>query len=229
MNEEGTPALYHKGSKRWIQLLVNQRPELIDRELRAGAKLAPGTKITWHSPLANDGYREHFGAAVREHLGLDPSMPLREFWPKRGPQWDAIAQASTGDVFLVEAKAHVGEMQSGGMRARDAASRETIRRSLGAVQRELAPHSTVDAWTGPFYQFANRIAHLHFWRGGDKNRVHLVLLHFINDSSHHPTTREAFESRHAEIEHALGLGTHRLSPFIHKLFIDVNALTSPAG
>ena len=37
---------------------------------------------------------------------------LKQFWPSRGPQWDALAISTSGKVLLVEAKAHVGEICS---------------------------------------------------------------------------------------------------------------------
>ncbi len=40
------------------------------------------------------------------------SEKLREFWPRGGPHWDALARSAADDVLLVEAEAHIEEMCS---------------------------------------------------------------------------------------------------------------------
>ena len=37
---------------------------------------------------------------------------LKDFWPPRGPQWDALGRIFKTAYFLVEAKAHVTELIS---------------------------------------------------------------------------------------------------------------------
>jgi hypothetical protein len=38
-----------------------------------------------------------------------PVRPLVNFWPARGPVWDAIGTTSDGKAVFVEAKAHIPE------------------------------------------------------------------------------------------------------------------------
>jgi len=45
--------LVSRWSQRWLQLLVNRAPHLLDRALALPLGLSPTEKITWLSPLAN--------------------------------------------------------------------------------------------------------------------------------------------------------------------------------
>jgi hypothetical protein len=83
-------------------------------------------------------------------------------WPKGGPHWDALGKHG-GEAFLVEAKAHAQELQSGPSRAENAAPVELIGKSLNEVKAYLGVDSSRD-WTGRYYQYANRIAHLYYLR-----------------------------------------------------------------
>jgi hypothetical protein len=93
-----------RGSLKWIQRAVNEGwPTLNEPILRQTGSAAP---ITWLSPLASDEFAEYRDGSFLKligHPGLEPD--LREFWPARGPQWDALGKASQGDVLLVEANA----------------------------------------------------------------------------------------------------------------------------
>jgi hypothetical protein len=172
------PQFAAKGSQRWLQVAVNRLPSTIYDALRVAAKLPPSTRIEWVSPLASESFAEYSDGDVATRLGIElKKRPLEDFWPQRGPRWDGLARASTGDVFLVEAKAHVAEMVSGPCRA-SRASRQKIAESLRAVQREIAPNSEKIDWTGTFYQYANRLAHLHLLRRQNGVPAHLVYVYF---------------------------------------------------
>jgi len=103
-----------KGSQKWIQKLVNGNPELLNAEIRKQLTLSTDESISWLSPLAGDDYAEYRDEAFLNLLGLTlAKVPLSEFWPPGGPHWDALGKSETGNVFLVEAKAHISEMVSG--------------------------------------------------------------------------------------------------------------------
>jgi hypothetical protein len=87
-------------------------------------------------------------------------VPLREFWPDRGPQWDALARSDKGHVLLIEAKAHIGEMLSPASGA-SPASKSQIEGAFARVIEDLAAKPKAP-WTECFYQYANRLAHLWF-------------------------------------------------------------------
>jgi hypothetical protein len=99
-----------KGSLKWIQLLVNQRPELLEEELRA--LVGSRESVEWLSPLTEDQFAEYRDGSALELLGVSKlRRPLRDFWPALGPQWDALARVGEA-LVLVEAKAHITELFS---------------------------------------------------------------------------------------------------------------------
>jgi hypothetical protein len=174
------PAFAAKGSQRWLQIAVNRKPSILDTPLRSSARLSPGVGIEWRSPLASEAFVEYSDSLTFDRLGVKlEKRSLKDFWPPSGPHWDGLARATTGDVFLVEAKGHIGEMVSGSCRA-SGASLAKIAQSLGEVQREIAPKSEVIDWTRTFYQYANRLAHLHLLRMQNDVDAHLVLVYFLS-------------------------------------------------
>lgn len=225
----GVPTSFaRKGSQRWLQVAVNRRPHVIDEPLRAAASLPHAAQITWLSPVESDAFVEYFDASMCDRLGLHLTKPLHEFWPAGGPRWDGLARASTGDVFLLEAKAHIGEMVSPASRASEA-SRAKIGEALRAVQREIAPGADEVDWTGRFYQYANRLAHLHFLRQQNGIPAHLVLVYFLNAADvNGPSEQAEYEGAIHVIEHYLGVRRTKLSRYIHKLFVDVRSLEGAA-
>ena len=215
-----------KGSQRWLQIAVDRAPEVLNGPLRAAMALPPDAAIEWLSPLRAEKFVEYRDGATYARCGIDLShRPLQEFWPSGGPMWDGLARTDRGDILFVEAKAHVPEIVSGRTRA-TLSSRSRIAQSMRAVQQALAPRSVglVD-WTGTFYQYANRIAHLHFLRMENGVRAHLVNLYFLNaDDVGGPTDRAEWDGAIKVVECYLGLGRHRLSKYMHKLFVDVGPL-----
>ncbi len=223
------PPFAPKGSQRWLQIAVNRLPSLIDDPLRVAARLLPDAEIEWLSPLATECYLELSDDGVLTRLGVElKSRKLKDFWPMRGPRWDGLARTSSGDVFLVEAKAHIGEMVSGRCRA-SAAAHAQISESLREVQRAIAPGAEQVDWTGTFYQYANRLAHLHLLRMQNQLPAHLVYVYFLNAKDvRGPSDRAEYEGATKVIEHCLGIRRTRLSAFVHKLYVDVRDLEGVA-
>ena len=84
-----------RGSQKWIQLLVNQAPHLLDRAIARHLNFSPLDKIVWLSPLARDGYAEYRDETFLSRIqALPDKAPLSGFWPVRGPQWDALGRTS---------------------------------------------------------------------------------------------------------------------------------------
>ena len=149
-----------RGSLKWIQRAVNRRPEVLDDTLcrRLGA-----ASVTWLSPHRDDAFAEYRDGAFLDLLGAgDLRDDLAAFWPARGPQWDALGRSDRGDLLLVEAKAHVGEMFSPATGA-SAGSRERIEAALSDTAAALGARPRA-SWSEVFYQYANRLAHLAFLR-----------------------------------------------------------------
>ncbi|AKH99496.1 hypothetical protein IMCC20628_00775 [Hoeflea sp. IMCC20628] len=203
-----------RGSLKWIQRAVNDRPFVL-----AHPGLQP---VEWLSPLATDGFAEYRDGAFLDRLGLSRLSPaLDAFWPKRGPQWDALGIAGNS-VVLVEAKAHLDELFSS-CKAGDA-SRRRIEATLNAVRTVLKAGDGAD-WTQRFYQYANRLAHLWQLRSNGVD-ARLLLVGFLNDSDvKGPVCAEEWKAAYRMMDYAMGLPRrHVLSAHILHVFPDTREL-----
>ena len=219
-----------RGSLKWIQVLVNQRADLLDRLVRESCGLEPDEAIEWVSPLADDQYAEYRDASFLRRLGVElRHRPLREFWPRFGPQWDALGRTSKGSVFLVEAKANVPELVSPASGAKSPTSIALIDDSLKQVQRSLRVDTSI-RWAGKLYQYANRIAHLYLLRELNRLPAYLLFIYFIGDEDvDGPRTAEEWKAVIEVAERVLGLPTrHGLSDYVVDLFVHVSDLPAPA-
>lgn len=168
-----------KGSLKWIQSLMADHEGILTGAIRAAFEMPPIWTIEWISPLEKDDWAEYrdgtFLKCLRqEHLIGD----LKSFWPSQGPQWDALGCSSDNGVVLVEAKSHTGEMRSS-CSATSAKSLELINRSLDEVKQAYGAPTSSD-WHHGFYQYANRLAHLHFLQRHGVN-ARLAFVYFVND------------------------------------------------
>jgi hypothetical protein len=195
---------------------------MLDRELLD--RLGNSARVSWKSPLEHDSfaeYRDHGFLRAIDHEVLSPE--LAEFWPSRGPQWDALACTDRGDVLLVEAKAHIAELCSPPSQASP--------RSLEKI--EMALQETADylgstrpsCWSTSFYQLTNRFAHLYFLR---KHRVRawLVLVNFVGDDDvSGPQSAAEWRAAYQVAFHVLGLPTrHKLARYVVEIYPDVRQL-----
>jgi len=212
-----------KGSQKWIQRLINDKPEHLNSQIRAELNLSKDEHIQWLSPLEDDKYSEYRDQAFIDLLGVKlKEKPLADFWPKRGPQWDALGKSSSGDLFLVEAKSHIRELIST-MQAKDEDSARTIHKSLQETKRFLGSSAEID-WSCGFYQYTNRLAHLYLLR---QNRLpaYLLLVYFVNDfEMKGPTTIPEWKGALELLHSYLGIRRHKLKDFVVDVFIDISCL-----
>jgi len=214
-----------KGSQRLLQAAVNLAPQVVNVPLLSAMRAPADTAVEWLSPLRSEAFVEYRDGATYDRLGLTLQTPSTDFWPNGGPVWDGLARLPMGEVVLVEAKAHIPEMISSGTRASEPA-RQMITTSLNRVRDSLVRSSSLD-WTGRFYQYANRIAHLHFLH---ENGIpaHLALVYFINAADvDGPATVDEWKGAITLVESYLRLRRHRLSRYVHKLFIDARDVPDP--
>ena len=210
-----------RGSLRSVQRLIGQHRELADATLRSALTLDSSVLVDWRSPLSIDDNAEYRDTDFLERLELGRlSRELETFWPRGGPQWDALARLSDGKVVLLEAKAHTSELRSSC--SASPRSLELIRKSLAAAQRYFGGHEGSD-WTQGFYQYANRLAHLYFLRSQNVD-AELVFLYFLNDAEMRgPSTIEQWKEALGEVHHALGLPSDISN--VHDCFVDSTLLT----
>lgn len=210
-----------KGSLKWIQLLVNQAPEILNAQIKNYYELPDDEEINWLSPKVEDDYAEYRDRAFIDLLDIDlVNVPLNEFWPSCGPQWDALAKSNKEGIFLVEAKAHIPEINSPGTKAKGE-SRHQIQKSLEKTIQHLNANSEVD-WMNSFYQYTNRLAHLYLLRELNNLPSYLVFVYFINDTEMNgPKSENEWRGALKLLHTYLGVGRNKLSKYILECFIDI--------
>jgi len=213
-----------KGSQKWLQVLVNEKPEILNTMIRSSLNFAENESIEWRSPLQCDDYAEYRDQAFLDRLDAKlEKVPLQQFWPNRGPQWDALARTSTGKLLLVEAKSHISELISS-IHAKDKESIRKIKESLKETRKHLNSTAKVD-WTQGFYQYTNRLAHLYLLREKNNKPAYLIHVYFLNDvEMGGPGTIHEWEGAINLQKTFLGIRKHKLQKYTRDLFIDVHNL-----
>jgi hypothetical protein len=198
---------------------------LLDQRIREALTVAQDTKISWTSPLKQDEFAEYrdddFVRLTGAHL---PRRALDSFWPSRGPQWDALGRLGSTGALLVEAKANVPEIVSPGTSA-EGDRLALIERSLSEVKSFLEIDPSV-SWSGKFYQYANRLAHLYLLRELNGQDAYMVFVYFTGDQNvDGPATAGEWNAALTVAKRVLGLPKrHRLSKYVADVFIDVSEL-----
>jgi hypothetical protein len=210
-----------RGSQKWIQMLVNQAPQLLDRAVARHLNLSPTDRIVWLSPLAEDAYAEYRDEMFLSKIEARAEVaPLSGFWPTRGPQWDALGRTSRGEILLIEAKAHIPELLSPPTQATGRSLR-MIRASLDRVKRAVGSRAGAD-WSGSYYQYTNRLAHLYFLRNLNRIPAYLVFVYLLNDADMQGAKTAEEWAGAIRLMHAqLGIGDERLSKAFGGAVIDV--------
>jgi len=212
-----------KGSLKWIQRLINEKSHLIDEHISRQLSLSSGSKIEWVSPVRQKftEYRDADFLKAVSHPELIEK--LKAFWPKNGPQWDALGVASDGTVILVEAKAHIAEVLTNSG-AKDPGSINMIESAFKKVQEDLKINTSYP-WSAPFYQYANRIAHLHFLHNMHGIQAALVFVHFLGDEEMDgPRTKTEWQQVNGKVREYLGLTKSSILNRVVDAFIDITIL-----
>jgi hypothetical protein len=214
------------GSQRWLQLAVNRAPKLLDSALRRAGAIGRRDSVEWRSPVLADGFHECRDGEALRRLGLDDALPnrrLTEYWPNRGPVWDALGVSGQGLRVLVEAKAHIPEAVSPPSKANGPAL-SVIRASLEEARRFYAPRSKAD-WSSVFYQYANRLAFQYFLSHVNGVPSRLVFLDFCNATDMGGPETEAEWRGATRLIHAqLGLPADLSEHGIFHAYLDVRHL-----
>lgn len=213
-----------KGSKKWIQLLTEKRSAILLSHIHRHSQLGEIQAIDWRSPRRKDDFAEYRDDGFLDCLGLgDHREALASFWPKGGPQWDALGtDANKQHFFLVEAKANIPELVTE-CKAEDPSSIHQIKSSLHRTQAFLGSNPLI-TWSKGFYQYANRIAHLYFMREIARVDAFLVFIYFLNDNTHIPTTHDEWLGALTLQKKLMDLSRHKLQRFVLDVFIDVKEI-----
>ena len=220
-----------RGSQRWLQIAVNRCPGVINSAIADALGLCSGERIKWLSPLESDCFAEYRDSQFLERLGVCLCCrPLKDFWPKLGPQWDGLARTNRGRLLLIEAKANIPELDSDPTGATGDSLRK-IRESLEETKCFLKVKSGTD-WSQSFYQYANRLAHLYLLKELNCLDAYLVFVYFVDDRTvpdRDPVSQEGWEGAISLATNHLGI-PHR-SPWVSKnvkdVFIDVGDMDVP--
>ena len=235
------PAAANRGSRRWLQVLVNCRPGLLNEAICDRLAESPHD-IDWRSPLLSDHYAEYRDQEFVDRLAssryltqtpaqtpaqtLEPRRPLADFWPRFGPQWDGLAVTDKGQILLVEAKAHISEMVTAPSQARGEPAVRLIQESLEEIKSFLKSRAPAD-WSTSFYQYANRLAHLYWLRELNGLNAYLVNVFLLGDEEMiGPKTTEEWEAAIRLQEVFLGVrqpatSGYMLHPWVGAYAIDV--------
>lgn len=211
-----------KGSERWIRRMVNEFSSDFTETIQSQSNIDVGAKIDWRSPLSTDSYAEYRDENFLELLKLIPARrALKEFWPARGPQWDALGVTERGEPLLVEAKGNIKELVSSASQA-SPESKALIEKSLAETKDYLSISHDIP-WTGRLYQYGNRIAHLYYLRVINEVPAHLLFVYFIGDTDvDGPNTVEEWQAAITVAKTVLGIPErNKLNKFISEVFIDV--------
>ncbi|MEK3695474.1 hypothetical protein NYE33_00430 [Paenibacillus sp. FSL R10-2199] len=213
-----------RGSLRAIQAWVNDYEtdsvELVTMQLSLKGKLQ------WVSPKRSNSMAEYRDVGFLEKVGVADkiTVPLHNFWPSRGPQWDALGVTEAEEVILVEAKANLKELKSPGSKAGEQ-SLALIKQTLDEVKEDLGIGAQFD-WTKTYYQYANRVAHLYYLRELNGIKAFLINVYFIGDHSvNGPSSVKEWQVAIGQTKKMLGLDhEHVLQPYMVDLFIDVKIM-----
>lgn len=211
-----------KGSLKDIQLLINKNQPYIDNIIKTKFPELSKDTIHWKSPIENDDFAEYRDNDFIDKLGLNRKIiQLDKFWPTRGAQWDAFATTKEGNIILVEAKANIPEIVTPATSA-GKKSKRLIDKSFKKTKKYLGIKNDID-WSGKFYQYTNRLAHLYFLRVKCNKPTFLVNIYFIADETvSGPKTKQEWDGALKVLHTYLGLSRHKLSKYMTDIFIDIN-------
>ena len=207
-------------SEYWLRVMVREYPDVLDTAIAKSFGWRD-TVIDWRSPRQDDDYAEYYDDAFLDRLGVEElTMPLDEFWPKRGPRWDGLARTTDGKLILVEAKAHIDEAVD----YRSKASPDVLRRIEERLdEAKSAFRATKDAcWHTPLYQMANRLAHLYYLAGINDKDAYLVFIDFANAPDvPEPASHEEWKGAVRLAYKCLGLKDSRLARRVATIIVDL--------
>lgn len=201
-----------KGSQFLLAEYVNSQSEWLNSQiLRASTQLLNEMNdelaIEWISPLKQQGFKEYRDNFLNA-LGMPGEIP-NHVWPRRGPVWDGLAKAKGNNgeeiVLLVEAKAHLSEMNSE-LRATSLHSIRVIQNTFQKFrQKNGIDEKYASVWENSYYQLANRLIYLDYLNHTLNIRTYLVLINFLDDQTNVKTSLQDYLSHYKKVFHDMGI------------------------
>ena len=182
----------------------------------------------------------------KEFLGLEFIKDARvqekwkSFWPQTGnaQNWDAVGKIHFDDRYewlLVEAKGHIGEIESK-CGASNPVSKQKIYSALEKASRAFGNQSKpVENWLEPYYQYANRLAVLYFLMKECVQPVsaRLLFIYFYGENRENlecPQNEQEWLPSIQKTNEWLGFDkSYELAQRVHHLFLPVNPAGGRAG
>jgi len=185
-----------------------------------------------NAPLQDDS--EFVGLKFIEDAQVQDKW--RSFWPRTGnaQNWDAVGRIYVADAtewLLVEAKGHIGELESE-CGATNRVSRQLILSALGKTSKAFGNCcQPIEHWLAPYYQYANRLAVLYFLMKEcvPAVKTRLLFIYFYGENREGcqcPQSEQEWLLPIQRMANWLGIDKHgELMQRVHYLFLPVN----PAG
>jgi hypothetical protein len=200
-----------------------------------------GNSIEWldfnfspkNEPLQDD--KEFIGLEFIQNTQVKEKWRL--FWAQRGnsQNWDAVGKIhfdSQDEWLLVEAKGHIGELNSN-CGAENLESKRSIFSALKKTSQAFGNKSKpIENWLENYYQYANRLAVLHFLMNECVPSVNarLLFIYFYGENRENlecPQNEQGWLPAIQEMNDWLGIDKScELVKRIHYLFLPVNPLGS---
>jgi len=193
------------------------------------------TGVTWRDFDFTEGVARNHGDAEIKGLNFLPAgHPARSGWNTWWPQsgnvhnWDALGECQvdgSSEYLLVEAKANIGELRqsTGAKSSKYGGGLELIEQRLAETQRAVGL-SEPKVWTTPYYQYANRLALLHFLQQQGVS-ARLIFVYFNGDTNPGaicPATTSAWRAALDDMKTQLGLtGQSALEQRVYEVFVPV--------
>ena len=216
-------------SEHWLRVAVNKEPVRLNARITELYGWSSTERIQWLSPIEEDHFAEYFDQSFIDRLGLkELRVPLQDFWPNGGPRWDGLGKTASGKIILVEAKAYIEEAVD----YRTKASPESRARIESSIERaKIAFTANHDAsWNSPFYQYANRLAHLYFLAGLNKLDAYLLFVAFADAPDvPAPSTTEEWRGAYRLMSKCLGLSNGPLRRRVGHLIWSVQDVRPKEG
>lgn len=187
--------------------------------------------IVWHDFDFSSGVSKNHGDTEIRGLNFLPAgdparLGWNTWWPRKGnaQNWDAVGECridGATNYLLVEAKASINELQQS-IGAKSGGGLELIKARLAETQEAMGV-SPCD-WTKTYYQYANRLALLHFLKERGVS-AHLIFVYFNGDTNPKatcPGNIDAWRPKLSQMKKCLGLTGHSaLEQRIHEVFVPV--------